>query len=217
MGKTFNQTIASIISYLFHPIWVPSITTYYLIQLYQQQMMEGVDGLLLKITVLFSVVLPLFSSILLKLTGVISSLKMPISSERRIPLFLSFSYFLIMAHLFNALQVIPFDFILMAFGAALSIFTALILLPYSKVSIHTLSIGSIWGVIFAISQSYQTNLFGMLILLSLIAGLVGFSRLSLKAHSPAQIYSGFLIGLSFQIICFLFQDLVYHILNFKIL
>lgn len=179
-------------------------------------MIEGVDGLLLKITVLFSLVLPLFSSLLLKLTGVISSLKMPDASERRIPLFLSFSFFLIMAHLFNALQVIPFDFTLMAFGASLAIFTALILLPISKISIHTLSIGSVWGAIFSISQSYQADLFDILVLLSLLAGIIGFCRLTLEAHSQKQVYIGFVVGALFQVACFLFQDVVYYLLNIRL-
>ncbi len=212
----FNRTFAAIISYLFHPIWVPGLCTYFLIHLYSDQMMEGVEDLLMKITILFSLVLPLFSSLLLKITGVISSLKMSIASERRIPLFLSFSFFLIMAHLFNALQVIPFDFTLMAFGASLAIFTALVALPFTKISIHTLSIGSVWGAIFSISQSYQVDLFKILVLLSLLAGIIGFSRLTLKAHSHKQVYIGFMSGALFQILCFLHQDTVYQILNFRL-
>ncbi len=214
--NTPNRTFATIISYLFHPIWIPGLTTFYLIQLFSNQMIDEVNDLLMMITLLFTLALPLFSSILLKTTGVISSLKMPTASERRIPLFLSFSFFLIMTHLFNAIHIIPFDFTLIAFGASLSVLVALLALPFSKISIHTLSIGSVWGAIFSISQSYQADLFYVLLLLSLLAGIIGHARISLNAHSHKQVYLGFLVGVLFQILSFLFQNSVYQILNFRL-
>lgn len=213
--KESKNGFANFTSYLLHPIWIPCIGTYFIAKIYEAQMPESVFELLFKITLLFSLILPLFSSILLKLTGVISSLKMPKASERRIPLFLSFTFFIIMAHLFNAIHMIPFDFALMAFGGSLSIFVALFLLPVTKISIHTLSIGSLWGALFSISQNYQVDLFSPLILVSMLAGIIGTCRLILNAHSERQVYIGFMVGVLFQICSFLFQHQIFNLLNFN--
>jgi membrane-associated phospholipid phosphatase len=42
---------------------------------------------------------------------------------------------------------------------------------------------------------YQIVTFPVVIPCLLIAGLLGYARLKLEAHTPAQVYSGFAIGL----------------------
>ena len=40
----------------------------------------------------------------------------------------------------------------------------------------------------------------ILALVMLMAGIVGYARLKLNAHTPAQVYSGFLLGVVVEII-----------------
>jgi membrane-associated phospholipid phosphatase len=54
--------------------------------------------------------------------------------------------------------------------------------------------GGMTGLIVYLIIHMQVNLEFYLIIAILVAGLVGTSRLILKAHKPFEIYSGFIIG-----------------------
>jgi hypothetical protein len=63
-----------------------------------------------------------------------------------------------------------------------------------KISNHMAGIGGITGMVLAISIEWILNLQWVTAVLFLIAGLVGFARLSDSDHTPAQVYTGYLLG-----------------------
>lgn len=89
------------------------------------------------------------------------------------------------------------------FGATLLVISVLLINLFWKISAHMTGIGGLCGMMLAVSYRLQINLHLIIILLFLIAGLVAFSRLKLSAHNPAQVYIGFLLGVSVQLILFL--------------
>ncbi len=64
-------------------------------------------------------------------------------------------------------------------------------------------IGGLLGLLIASSYLIQFDMMPYYIAVILLAGLVGTSRLLLKEHRPSQIYWGFLLGLSTQLILFI--------------
>jgi membrane-associated phospholipid phosphatase len=70
-----------------------------------------------------------------------------------------------------------------------------------------LGIGGIIGFVMIMSFEYQLNFNALLASLFLIAGLIGVARLSLNAHSPREVYVGFLVGV-------LSQWMSYELYNF---
>jgi membrane-associated phospholipid phosphatase len=58
-----------------------------------------------------------------------------------------------------------------------------------------IGIGGFTGMLIAISQILGAPILSIIIISILIAGLLGSSRLVLNAHTPLQVYTGFLIGL----------------------
>lgn len=56
-------------------------------------------------------------------------------------------------------------------------------------------IGGLTGLIVFLIWSQRVNLQFLLILSIILAGLIGFARLQVRAHNQAQVYSGFLAGL----------------------
>ena len=66
-----------------------------------------------------------------------------------------------------------------------------------KMSMHMTAIGAVCGFLLIIGFRYfgdvRTTFMGLLCL----AGLLGTCRLYLKKHNPAQVYAGFVFGLSF--------------------
>jgi hypothetical protein len=55
-------------------------------------------------------------------------------------------------------------------------------------------LGGLMGMIMFISFYLKVDLSFYLILTILITGVTGSARLLLKAHTPAEVYSGFLMG-----------------------
>lgn len=64
-----------------------------------------------------------------------------------------------------------------------------------KISLHMIGIGGFSGLLFSIAWLYSSQIAAISFpIIILTSGIVGSSRLILKAHTPAQIYSGYSIG-----------------------
>jgi membrane-associated phospholipid phosphatase len=55
-------------------------------------------------------------------------------------------------------------------------------------------IGGLLGAIIGISLRFKSDMFLFIIVLVFISGLVASSRLRLNAHSPMQVFAGFITG-----------------------
>ena len=83
---------------------------------------------------------------------------------------------------------------MMMLGSAFTIAVALLVNLKWKISAHMIGIGGVLGTVVGISIRFSEPLISTIMALFICAGLVGFSRLQLNAHSSAQVYSGFLLG-----------------------
>ena len=140
--------------------------------------------------------------ILLKM-GTIKSLQMETKQERVLPLFLTAAffygtYFLLKQGPHYAL------FNIFMLGATLLVIISLLVNYLTKISIHMVAQGGLIGAFIGFSISYNQNHILLICLIAIIAGLTGFARLKLKAHSETQIYSGFGLGVLVMLSLFLF-------------
>jgi membrane-associated phospholipid phosphatase len=83
-------------------------------------------------------------------------------------------------------------------GAAASVLTALIVNFFWKISAHMIGMGGLCGTLICISIKLQTDMLAFLLIAIIFSGLVGASRILLKAHNPSQIYIGFFVGVFWQ-------------------
>lgn len=201
----FGTFSAKVISYLFHPLFLPCIGLFLIFNIDETGLWipsSAMQWFLYAVTFTVTFLLPLLNALLLLKLKFISSLEMKTRQERKFPYLISAvcyfseSYFLMNADvpaLIKALMV----------GATLLVVSVLIINFFWKISAHTVGIGGLCGMMIAISSRLQINLHYILIALFLIAGLVAFSRLKLSAHNPVQVYVGFLLGVSVPLILFL--------------
>ena len=82
----------------------------------------------------------------------------------------------------------------MVLAAGLTILIAYFLSFRYKISIHMIGIGGLAGVLFGLARILNADLLELILITVIVAGLLGTARLSLSAHQPGQVYSGFLIG-----------------------
>ena len=193
---------AKIISTLFHPLIMPVIglfiifnTDSYINYAIPKELKEAV--IILVGTSTF--IIPLLISLLLLNRKLIDSLEMETQKERVIPYAFTIIFYVFTLYMLNKASIPPiiFNFVI---GATLSVIIAFVVNIKWKISAHMIGIGGLVGALICISIMLEIYITPFIILALLIAGLVGSSRLILKAHTQSQIYAGFFVGIICQII-----------------
>lgn len=188
------MSLEKIVSILFHPVFVPTITVFLVVKIYSNIIiLENQAGIILIGTCVFSLILPLLSVFILLLTKKIDSLEMPKKEERFLPILFASIWmilgFYFMKEIFSYAPIMKSLYL----GAIYVMLISLLITKKWKISLHMLAIGGATGVFIMLEFLFGQNLMLLLITI-LISGILGFSRLSLKAHSLNQIYAGFIVG-----------------------
>ena len=188
------MSLEKIVSILFHPVFVPTITVFLVVKIYSNIIiLENQAGIILIGTCVFSLILPLLSVFILLLTKKIDSLEMPKKEERFLPILFASIWmilgFYFMKEIFSYAPIMKSIYL----GAIYVMLIALLITKKWKISLHMLAIGGATGVFIMLEVLFGQNL-TLLLITILISGVLGFARLSLKAHSLNQIYAGFIVG-----------------------
>lgn len=196
------KVAAKIISTLFHPLIMPIIglmiifnTDSYINYTVPMELKKAVVLLVGASTC----VIPLLISLLLLNKKLISSLDMVTQKERVIPYAFTIIFYVFTLYMLKQAPIPPiiFNFVI---GATLSVIVAFIVNIKWKISAHMIGIGGLVGALVCISIMLEVYITPYIIFGLLIAGLVGSSRLILKAHTQLQVYVGFVVGMVCQII-----------------
>lgn len=150
--------------------------------------------------VILTCIFPLNAIFLLKSFGVIKDYALSSKKDRLVTfLIVLFCYGFLLYYF--ALPNIPIwfymtltiPFIILLIGGFITFFW--------KISTHMLSLGGLIGATLGLSY-YVLNInpYGLFIVLFILAGCLGTSRLILQKHTPPQVYSGFVVGLIISII-----------------
>jgi membrane-associated phospholipid phosphatase len=198
--------VAKLISYLLHPLLMP--TYGFAIIFFTNNYISTFTSYPIKLTIvgitfIFTFLLPTINALILLKMGRIKSWEMETQQERILPYTGAVLYYFSLFYLFYNAEF-PSIFKTLILGAAISILLTIIINYKWKISAHAIGIGGIAGAALGIEYRLQINLHFILILIIFLAGLAGFARLKLNAHSPAQVYSGFGIGCLIQLLMMLF-------------
>jgi len=189
-----------IVSYIFHPLFIPIAGTIAYFQItpkYSPLDLQG--GNILPIFIL-TVIIPIILFLILRNIGIVHSVQLPTIKERKYPLYLNLALLFIVVY-----KVIPNNYIieLYYFFVGLIIATlASILLLFFKVkgSMHLLGMGSLFMFLTNLSVHFEMNITLALSIFILVTGIVTTSRLYLNAHTKAEVFIGFCIGLISQLL-----------------
>ena len=177
---------------------------------------EKARGLIIINVFMLTVFFPMFSVFLMKMLDFIKSFKMEDKTERIGPLIATGVFYLWMFVNFKDNSTIPVSFSSFVLGSTIGLFMALMLNSFTKISLHTIAAGGlVTGLLFIkFLYSYETFFvslpFGsfqvsttlVTIIAMIIAGLVGTSRLLLKAHDEFDVYGGYIVGIFSMIVAF---------------
>ncbi|TVZ56677.1 hypothetical protein OD91_1973 [Lutibacter sp. Hel_I_33_5] len=183
-----------IISVILHPIVIPTIGVllYFLLvpNTIQKQLQLTILGLVFVVTYL----IPVLLLAVLKAIGSIESYHVTTIKERKIPLAFMMVLFYLLGSTLIKLRSVS-DLGILFYATSLGIVLVYVLfLTKLKTSLHLLSMGIAVGFFLLIQNNYGISFFPIIAVSILFSGLLGSARLHLKAHTPFEVYSGFIIG-----------------------
>ena len=197
--------LSKFISFAFHPILMPTYAILLLFAfspLFSEFMSIKQKTQIIKLAVVFTFLLPIFSVIILKKFKIVSSFYMENQKERRWPLLFALGWFYLLLRLLETLHI-HYIIVTLMLGAMLILLISAIISNFWKISLHMLGIGGVLGAFLAIHTLFGGNIF-LIITLLFCAGLVGFARVNENAHSLKQVYLGFVVGVGAEFLIFYF-------------
>ena len=197
--------LSKFISFAFHPILMPTYAILLLFEfspLFSEFMSIHLKKQILKFTLIFTFLLPIFSVVILKKFKVITTMYMENQPERRWPLLFALGWFYLLLRLLETLHT-HYIIVTLMLGAMLILLISAMISNFWKISLHMLGIGGVLGAFLAIHTLFGGNIF-LIITLLFCAGLVGFARVNENAHNLKQAYLGFIIGTCIEFLIFYF-------------
>jgi hypothetical protein len=206
-----NRALAHFFSLVGHPAFI--LTYALLLMLAISPYAFGVGGMFEKpaILLLLSVVictafLPMVGMLLMKSLGMVQTWQLSDKQERIGPFIMSgVLYIWLFKNLLSAAQT-PILYTAFVLGATISLFLCFFINIFTKISVHAAGMGGMMAMLILLpfrwnEATEMVPLAGayvswpvMIGLGVLLAGAVGAARLALGAHTPSQLWKGYIAG-----------------------
>ena len=213
--------VSQSIAYILHPIFLVGYM-YFLYRAINPYLFISPDskasGLITMSVISLSVVFPLLCILLMKRLGLIPDINMQNNKDRVGPIIATGLFYLWLYVNIKDNDLVPDIFTYYLLGVIIALFTAFFINNFTKISLHAIGISSIVVALcflkfafdyndfvlkFSPDQVYIVSIDLLIIVAILIAGLVGSSRMFLKAHSLDQIYGGYCVGAFAHLVAYL--------------
>jgi hypothetical protein len=197
-SRTFHPVIqwtARIISYIFHPLFIPLYAALFLIyevRLFPERTEWQKTIVFIQFFVYYTF-LPMMTTLLCKALGFVSSIQLKTQKDRIIPIILCEIFYFWGWYVFRNLH---FSSLVVMFGLGVFVATSLslILNAYMKISLHAVSVGVLSAFMVLAGMQSDMNFGPYISIAFLIAGLTATARLIDSDHHVVEVYGGFFAG-----------------------
>ncbi|PHI19744.1 hypothetical protein CEQ90_10975 [Lewinellaceae bacterium SD302] len=215
MQTTFSERIAWLVSGVFHPLLIPSYMLVILVLVNPFLFGREDVGLIFLSVLASTLVLPLVAVAVMRGLEMIDSFQLEDRMERIGPYLVVLILYIWMYLNFARRGTVPTAYTAFTLGMVIALSVSFFINVFSKISAHAVGMGGLVAMVLATmlffdSQglkfvlgglgTYRVSTSLLLLLVIIIAGLVGSSRLRLKAHVPLEIYAGYVVGFISQLI-----------------
>jgi len=197
------KIIAKIVSYILHPLFVPTYVFLWLSWRFPINFDDlTATGLTFKTISVFlnASFFPAFAVFLLWRLKFIESIYLHTQKDRIIPYIITMIFYWWLWYLSRNFTNQPDALKFFYFGIFLNTVFGLIINNFIKISMHAMGAGTLVAFIIFTCAHYQTFLGADIIIATFLAGLICTSRMLLNHHSSAEIYAGLFIGIICQLI-----------------
>lgn len=195
-SSKFVRVLALIISYVFHPVFMPMVMTLVIYKLAPVSFASvaprdftqwlGIIGIN---TIFF----PLVFVFLLRKLDFISSWHMKDPKERIVPL-IAIMTFYFWAYLIFKNKAYAFILQVLLLGSFWGTISLFMINIFYRISMHTVAVGGMIGLMIVLMIISPVNMAIPFFVSLAIAGVVGTARLILDAHKPSEIWWGYIVG-----------------------
>ncbi len=145
------------------------------------------------VVVLYTIVIPAISLVVLRSMGYISSYKLDQRSERMLPLIIGAVCYILCAITISKIPMAIFIHKFLIAAACCELATLFISQRW-KISLHLTGMGALVGLLFVMNLAGVGDLLPLFLISILGAGILATTRLYLGCHNGAQVLAGFACG-----------------------
>jgi hypothetical protein len=207
------QFIAKLISYVFHPLFIPTYIFLFLVYKFPFAFQidtrhDAVFELKLSLfsTFWMTAFFPAFAVFILWRLKVIKSIFLRTQKERIIPFFINMFFYWWMYYLsinmandkiaLKQPEVLKFFY----FGIFISTVVGVLINNFIKISLHGLAAGGALAAVILFSLYYHANINIYIVYGIILTGCILTARLIVSNHTQTEIYTGLLVGIACQLI-----------------
>jgi hypothetical protein len=197
--------IAKFISFLLHPLFIPTFFFYFLMIVVPYKF-EGITDWQLKMR-LFSVFwltafFPAFAVFLLWRLKFSESIFLRTQKERIIPYVITMFFYWWMYYLSRNFKDQPIDLKYFYFGIFIATSLGLIINNFIKISLHAIGISGLLMAVFLVSMRYPAVNLIWLLFTILLSSIVVSARMIVSDHTKQELLIGFAVGIFTQLIAY---------------
>ena len=210
LNKVVSQIIkglASIVSYVFHPLFIPTYVFLFLLKAFPYEFADITDWQLqMRLFGVFwlTAFFPAFAVFLLWRLKFSESIFLRTQKERIVPYVISMFFYWWMYYLSRNFQDQPIVLRFFFMGIFIATVFGLILNNYFKISLHAMGVGGATTAIILFSIYYHLNYGGVIGICILLTGIVCSSRFLVSDHTNKEIYIGLAVGVCCQLLAYWF-------------
>jgi hypothetical protein len=190
--------ISHFLSIILHPLMIPAIATMALMlrpDLYSIVLPNNMKFWFISVVIVFTLLIPLAGVLILLKFNAVNSIEMSGRHERTLPLIISSTSFMVLLFSLKSTGIPPV-FLYILYSATFALLAGLLINLFYKISLHTLGWGAIAAALTGVSFKLGVPLLAFIVVAVLLSGLAGYARLKQNAHNPAQVYLGYVAGIS---------------------
>ena len=196
---------AKIISFIFHPLFVPLYIAWFLIhelRLFNDRTDWQRTVIFIQFFIYYTF-FPMMTTLLSKALGFVQSVYLRTQKDRILPYIVCEIFYFWGWYVFKNVHF-PKEVVMFALGVFLACSLVLILNSFMKISMHTLSLGVVCAFLL-LASAMSSFVFGIYISIGFfVAGLTATARLIDSNHTQREIYFGFFAGAIAEVIAFFF-------------
>jgi hypothetical protein len=201
------RLIAKIISFIFHPIFIPVYIILFLLYIHPGAFVgfsPGKKTLVLLQAVVPYILFPVITVLLLKALNFINTIYLTTRKDRIIPYIACNIWYFWIWYVWRTLPGTPKEIVILSMTIFLASSIGLMANIYMKVSMHAIAMGVMTSFMMLMALTQPVS-FGIYISVGLfIAGMVCSARLIASDHTQKEVYTGLSTGIAALLIANLF-------------
>jgi len=195
--------LATILSVIFHPFLITfySFVLIFISGSYITYLPNSIKFVILIVVLFNTLLIPIISLLILKRLGLIKSFHLEKHRERIVPIIITSIPYFFTLYLMVRLPV-PLVLLKIIESGVIVLLIAALISYWWKISLHLMGLGGLSGFLLACATQSYFSALPLIMISFIVSGLLSSARLNNGDHKPAQVYAGYLVGLTIVFIFF---------------